>query len=175
MAHDLTGKVFLITGATEGIGKAAALEFCKRGAQVVLVGRSKEKSERVVTELKSQSQSDKIDLLLGDLSSLAEVRAVAAAFRAKYDRLDVLVNNAGALFTDYTLSADGFEKTFALNHLSYFLLNAFPHSARRICRRCRFACRSMFPAKPAKAVAPHRMRWRSARPSAPCLGSACVA
>ena len=122
MAHDLTGKVFLITGATEGIGKAAALEFCKRGAQVVLVGRSKEKSERVVTELKSQSQSDKIDLLLGDLSSLAEVRAVAAAFRAKYDRLDVLVNNAGALFNDYKLSADGFEMTFALNHLSYFLL-----------------------------------------------------
>ena len=122
MANDLNGKVFLVTGATEGIGKAAAVEFAKRGATLVLVGRNKDKSERVVAELKSQSQNDKIELLIGDMSSLADVRAVAAAFAKKYDRLDVLVNNAGAYFADYKLSADGFEMTFALNHLGYFLL-----------------------------------------------------
>ncbi|MBL8634709.1 MAG: SDR family NAD(P)-dependent oxidoreductase [Myxococcales bacterium] len=122
MANELNGKVFLVTGATEGIGKAAALEFAKRGATLVLVGRNKEKSERVVADLKSQSQNDKIDLLLGDMSKLADVRAVAAAFSKKYDRLDVLVNNAGAYFADYKLSPDGYEQTFALNHLGYFLL-----------------------------------------------------
>jgi retinol dehydrogenase 12 len=122
MAKGLEGKVFLVTGATEGIGKAAALDFARRGATLVLVGRNKEKSERVVAELKAASGNDRVDLLLGDMSALADVRAVADAFRAKHDRLDVLVNNAGALFNDYKLSADGFEMTFALNHLGYFLL-----------------------------------------------------
>jgi len=122
MTHDLKGKVFLVTGATEGIGKVAALEFARRGAQVVLVGRNPEKSERVLAQLESQSQNDQLELLLGDMSKLADVRAVAAAFAKKHDRLDVLVNNAGAIFSDYKLSADGFEMTFALNHLGYFLL-----------------------------------------------------
>jgi NAD(P)-dependent dehydrogenase (short-subunit alcohol dehydrogenase family) len=122
MANDLEGKVFLVTGATEGIGKAAALDFAKRGATLVLVGRSKEKSERVVAELKAQSGNERIELLLGDMSKMADVRAVADAFRAKYDRLDVLVNNAGAVFNDYKLSEDGIEMTFALNHVAYFVL-----------------------------------------------------
>ncbi|MDC0740395.1 SDR family oxidoreductase [Polyangium mundeleinium] len=122
MAKDLEGKVFLVTGATEGIGKAAARDFAQRGATLVLVGRSREKSERVVQELKEASGNDKIELLLGDLSKVADTRAVAEGFRAKYDRLDVLVNNAGAVFTDYKLSADGIEMTFALNHMAYFVL-----------------------------------------------------
>ncbi|HTN90751.1 MAG TPA: SDR family oxidoreductase [Sorangium sp.] len=122
MAKDLEGKVFLVTGATEGIGKAAALEFARRGATLVLVGRSQEKSERVVSELAAASGNDRIELLLGDLSRLADVRAVADAFRAKHDRLDVLVNNAGAYFNECRLSADGIEMTFALNHVAYFLL-----------------------------------------------------
>ena len=67
MANDLNGKVFLVTGATEGIGKAATVDFAKRGATLVLVGRNKDKSERVVAELKSQSQNDKIELLIGDM------------------------------------------------------------------------------------------------------------
>ncbi|MDI1442865.1 SDR family oxidoreductase [Polyangium sp. 6x1] len=122
MAKDLEGKVFLVTGATEGIGKSAAGSFAQRGATLVLVGRSREKSERVVKELKDASGNEKIELLLGDLSKIAETRAVADAFRAKYDRLDVLVNNAGAVFTDYKLSPDGIEMTFALNHMAYFVL-----------------------------------------------------
>jgi retinol dehydrogenase-12 len=122
MAHDLEGKVFLVTGATEGIGKAAALDFAKRGATLVLVGRNKEKSERVVAEVKAASGNDKVELLLGDMSLIADIRAVADAFRAKHDRLDVLVNNAGALFNDYQLTADGIEMSFALNHVGYFVL-----------------------------------------------------
>lgn len=122
MAKDLEGKVFLVTGATEGIGKAAALNFAERGATLVLVGRNREKSERVVAELKAASGNERIELLLGDMSKMAEVRAIADQFRARHDRLDVLVNNAGAVFNDYQLSADGIEMTFALNHMAYFVL-----------------------------------------------------
>jgi retinol dehydrogenase-12 len=122
MAQDLDGKVFLVTGATEGIGKAAAVAFAKRGATLVLVGRNKEKSERVVAEVKAASGNDRVELLLGDLSRVADAHAVADAFRAGHDRLDVLVNNAGAVFNDYQKSADGLEMTFALNHVGYFAL-----------------------------------------------------
>jgi len=122
MAKDLAGKVFLVTGATEGIGKAAALDFAKRGATLALAARSREKGERVVAWLKTESGNEQIELLLADLSRMADVRALAEAFRAKYDRLDVLVNNAGAVFADYSETPDGIETTFALNHVSYFLL-----------------------------------------------------
>lgn len=122
MSKELDGKVFLLSGATEGIGKAAALDFARRGAHLVLIGRNREKSERVVDELRRESGNDRIELLLGDLSRISEVRRVAAEFREKHDRLDVLVNNAGAIFTDRKLSADGIEMTFALNHIAYFVL-----------------------------------------------------
>jgi NAD(P)-dependent dehydrogenase (short-subunit alcohol dehydrogenase family) len=122
MAGDLQGRVFLVTGATEGIGKAAALEFARRGAAMTLVGRSREKTERVLGELRAASGNADMQMLLGDLSTLADVRRVAEQFRARHEHLDVLVNNAGAVFTERGVSADGFEMTFALNHLSYFLL-----------------------------------------------------
>ena len=122
MAKDLEGKVFLVTGATDGIGKAAAHEFARRGAVLVLVGRSREKGERVVQEIRARSGNEHVELLLGDMSRMADVRAVAEAFRARHDRLDVLVNNAGALFMDYQTSADGLEMTFALNHMAGFVL-----------------------------------------------------
>lgn len=118
---DLTGKVVLLTGATDGIGKAAALELAARGARLSIVGRNRDKSERVLAELKATGNPD-IELYLADLSSQAEVRKLAADFRSRHDRLDVLANNAGALFQRYRTTADGFELTFALNHLSYFLL-----------------------------------------------------
>jgi NAD(P)-dependent dehydrogenase (short-subunit alcohol dehydrogenase family) len=120
--RDLEGKVFLLTGATEGIGKAAGRVFAERGATLVLTARNREKGERLVAEWRTATGNERIELLVGDLSKLADVRAVAAAFRARHDRLDALMNNAGALFTSHQLTADGFEMTFALNHLSYFLL-----------------------------------------------------
>lgn len=122
MTQDLVGKVILITGATDGIGKAAATEFAKRGATLTIVGRNKQKTEQVLAELKTASGNPKLDLLLCDLSRMADVKRAAEEFKAKHDRLDVLVNNAGATFKTPTMGPDGFELTFALNHLSYFQL-----------------------------------------------------
>jgi retinol dehydrogenase 12 len=123
VAHDLSGKVFLVTGATDGIGKAAAATaFAKRGAGVTIVARSQEKGERVLQELKAASGNASLELLLCDLSSLADVRRAADTFKARHDRLDVLVNNAGATFKSPVLGRDGLELTLALNHLAYFQL-----------------------------------------------------
>ncbi|MEP0841249.1 MAG: SDR family oxidoreductase [Phycisphaerae bacterium] len=119
---DLAGKVILITGATDGIGKAAAMEFAKRGASLTIVGRNKEKTERVLAELKAASGNQDVDFLICDLSRLADVRRAADEFKAKHDRIDVLANNAGATFKAPLLGPDGFELTFALNHLAPFQL-----------------------------------------------------
>ena len=115
-------KRVLITGATNGIGKQAALEIAALGAAVTIVGRNENKTRAVCSELQAGSGSDKIDWLLGDLSSMDEVRRIADEFRARHDRLDVLLNNAGAVFSEYQVSADGYEMTFALNHISYYLM-----------------------------------------------------
>jgi retinol dehydrogenase 12 len=122
MAKDLAGKVFLVTGATNGIGKEACRALAGRGATLVIVGRSEEKTARVRTELMRESGNDCVETLIGDLSRIAEAERVAAEFRARHDRLDVLLNNAGAMFMSRRESADGFELTFALNHLAYFVL-----------------------------------------------------
>ena len=119
---DLEGKTILLTGATEGIGKSAALDFARRGANLVIVGRNKEKTERVLAELRQASNNDHVEMLLADLSRLSEMRRLARDFLAKHDRLDVLANNAGAYFTSRRLSDDGYELTFALNHLAYFVV-----------------------------------------------------
>jgi len=122
MTQDLVGKVILITGATDGIGKAAATEFAKRGATLTIVGRNKEKTEQVLEDLKAASGNQNLGLLLCDLSRMADVKRAAEEFKAKHDRLDVLVNNAGATFRKPTMGPYGFELTFALNHLAYFQL-----------------------------------------------------
>ncbi|HVY47572.1 MAG TPA: SDR family oxidoreductase [Minicystis sp.] len=115
-------KVILITGATDGIGKAAARALAKTGATLVLVGRDAKKTDAVIAELQRETEGARIEPLIGDLSRLADVRALAAAFKARHRRLDVLVANAGGAFTKKTMTPDGFELTFALNHLSPFLL-----------------------------------------------------
>jgi NAD(P)-dependent dehydrogenase (short-subunit alcohol dehydrogenase family) len=122
MVKDLEGKVFVVTGATEGIGKAAAIDFARRGATLGIVGRNPEKTERVASELREAAGEDTVSAFLGDLSRLSEVRSVASAIAQRFDRVDVLANNAGAIFEDHALTPEGFEMTFALNHLSYFLL-----------------------------------------------------
>lgn len=118
----MNGKRVLITGATNGIGKVAALELAKMGAEVVIVGRNPQKTERVVNELKITSGNRNIDMLIADLSSMEQIRNLADDFHARYDSLDVLLNNAGAVFDEYKETVDGLEMTFALNHISYFLL-----------------------------------------------------
>lgn len=117
-----TRPIFLITGATNGIGKAAARAIAAQGGQVVIVGRDRQKTEATVAELRQAAGHPHIDYLLADLSSLAEVRGLAQEFSARHSRLDVLVNNAGAFFSRRLQTVDGLEMTFALNHLSYFLL-----------------------------------------------------
>lgn len=118
----MKGKVILITGGTGGIGLETARALARMGSKIVIVGRNPQKTAAAVEELKQTTGSDQIDSLLADLSLLADVRALAAAFTAKYDRLDVLVNNAGGYFNARQLTSEGLEMTFALNHMSYFLL-----------------------------------------------------
>jgi NAD(P)-dependent dehydrogenase (short-subunit alcohol dehydrogenase family) len=116
----MMGKICLVTGATDGVGKITALTLTQAGATVIGVGRNPEKIKATLAEAGKTAGS--LEFLTADLSSQAEIRALADEFKRKYDRLHVLVNNAGALFTSYRESADGIEMTFALNHLSYFLL-----------------------------------------------------
>ena len=115
-------RITLITGATNGIGQAAALAIAGEGGRVVIAGRNAAKTEAVAAELRQASGNPAVDFLVADLSSLAEVRRLAAEFQARYGRLHVLVNNAGAFFMRRQETVDGLEMTFALNHLSYFLL-----------------------------------------------------
>jgi retinol dehydrogenase 12 len=122
MVMDIEGKVCLVTGANAGIGRVTALELARQGAQVVMVCRSQERGEAAQAAIKQAAGNESVDLILADLSSQAEVRRAAAEFQARYGRLHVLVNNAGAFFNQRLESADGLEMTFALNHLGYFFL-----------------------------------------------------
>jgi NAD(P)-dependent dehydrogenase (short-subunit alcohol dehydrogenase family) len=111
MDQDLVGKIILITGATEGIGKAAATVFARRGADLTIVGRDRAKTEHVLEELKASSGNTQLDMLLCDLSRMADVRRAADEFRRRHDRIDVLVNNAGVMFRSPTMGPDGVELT----------------------------------------------------------------
>jgi NAD(P)-dependent dehydrogenase (short-subunit alcohol dehydrogenase family) len=111
----------LITGGTNGIGLAAARQLACMGARVTISGRNAEKCFRVASELSNES-GNKVGFITADLSTLAGVHLLAEEYKSKNDSLDVLVNNAGAYFVRRWLTADGYEMTFALNHLSYFLL-----------------------------------------------------
>jgi NAD(P)-dependent dehydrogenase (short-subunit alcohol dehydrogenase family) len=115
-------KVCVITGGTDGIGKAAAQGLAAQGARLLVHGRDPEKGARAVAELKARSGNRAIEFLQADFSSLAEVRRLAAAIIKQAPRVDVLLNNAGAIFVKRTLSKDGYEMTFAVNHLAPFLL-----------------------------------------------------
>ena len=117
----MQGKTVLITGANQGIGKASAVALGKLGATVVIVCRSGEKGRLAAADIQRQGARN-VELLLADMSSQADIRRVAAEFRSKHDRLDVLLNNAGVLVTGRRTTVDGIEETFAINHLGYFLL-----------------------------------------------------
>src|SRR5215468_10839620 len=116
----MQGKVCLITGATSGIGKAAAAAMARQGAQVVLVGRDRGRAEDVAAEIGSfGSAAPRVEI--ADLASMEQVRALAGRLAA-LDRLDVLINNAGLLVGERRVTPDGFEHVFAVNHLAPFLL-----------------------------------------------------
>ena len=115
-------KVCVITGGTDGIGKAAAYGLATQGMRLLVHGRDPDKGARAVAELKARSGNPAIEFLPADFSSLEEVRRLAAAITERTPRVDVLVNYAGAIFVKRALSKDGYEMTFAVNHLAPFLL-----------------------------------------------------
>jgi len=119
---DLTSKTCLVTGATSGIGLVTARELARMGATVVGVGRNPEKSAAIAAQIRQETGNPRVEYLLADLSVQADIRRLNDQFRAKYDRLHILVNNAGGFYMKRYETADGLEMTFALNHLSYFLL-----------------------------------------------------
>ncbi|MDN6152231.1 MAG: SDR family NAD(P)-dependent oxidoreductase [Yaniella sp.] len=110
-----TPPTIVITGASDGIGAAAGRQLATAGATVVFVGRSPEKTRAVAEPFGA-------DYYLADFTRLDEVRQLATALTEKYDRIDVLANNAGGMFSGPTVTADGFEKTFQVNHLAPVLL-----------------------------------------------------
>ena len=118
----MIGKTCLVTGANAGIGKATARGLAKMGATVVMVCRSRERGEVALAEITRESGNDSVFLLLADLSSQTAIRNLAADFTAAYPRLHVLINNAGIIAKRRTLTEDGLETQFAVNHLAYFLL-----------------------------------------------------
>jgi NAD(P)-dependent dehydrogenase (short-subunit alcohol dehydrogenase family) len=118
----MSGKICIVTGANSGIGKETALGLAQMGARVIMVCRNAEKGKAALEEIRRESGSSQVDLLIADMSSQASVRALAEEIRQKYPRLDVLVNNAGGAASARTLSADGIEMTLATNHLGAALL-----------------------------------------------------
>lgn len=122
MTGSESDQVCLVTGATSGIGRATAHALAAMVSTVVLVARDPAKGEATADEIRRATGNDRVEVLLADLSSQASIRALADAFRREHDRLDVLVNCAGAFFRERRVTADGLEMTFALNHIAYFLL-----------------------------------------------------
>ena len=139
----MEGKLCVVTGATDGIGRVTARALAERGAEVVLVGRNAAKCAEVCKAIQRSSRSNRVRFEQADLSSQAEVRALAERLAEGGAAIDILVNNVGALFTRRRESTDGIEMTFALNHLGYFLLTGLllgepegerrcPHRQRRL-------------------------------------------
>ncbi len=118
----MAGKTVLVTGATAGIGEVAAVELARRGASVIVVGRDPKKLDATVARVRKETGKDAADAFLADLTAQSQVRRLAEQVRSRHPRLDVLLNNAGAIFSKRSETADGIERTFALNHLAYFLL-----------------------------------------------------
>jgi NAD(P)-dependent dehydrogenase (short-subunit alcohol dehydrogenase family) len=118
----MAGKVALITGGTGGIGKATAIGLATMGARVGITGRDPARAEQAASDIRAASANPAVDAFAADMSSQAEVRRLAVAVLEAYPRLDVLVNNVGGFWAHRHATADGLERTFALNHLASFLL-----------------------------------------------------
>src|SRR5262245_57312736 len=118
----LEDRTCLVTGATSGIGQETALGLAREGARVLIVGRDPARGEAARAEIAKRSGNDRIELLLADLASLREIARLAGEVGARCPALHVLVNNAGVVNLTRQQSMDGFEATFAVNHLAYFAL-----------------------------------------------------
>ncbi|KAI8380283.1 hypothetical protein BD560DRAFT_387685 [Blakeslea trispora] len=119
---DLTGKVAIITGSNTGIGKVSALEMAKKGCTVILACRNEKKTLEVIDQIKSETGNDKVEFIQLDLLRLSAVKEFADKFLAKYDQLNILMNNAGVMMCPFGLSEDGIETQFATNHVAHHYL-----------------------------------------------------
>lgn len=118
----MEGKICIITGANSGIGKATAIGLAKMNATIVMICRSKERGEEAQKEIIELTGNKKVDLLLCDLSSQESIHKFVSEFKSKYQKLHILINNAGVMLSKRGVSVDGFEMNFAVNHLAPFLL-----------------------------------------------------
>jgi NAD(P)-dependent dehydrogenase (short-subunit alcohol dehydrogenase family) len=118
----MKNKIVLVTGSTDGIGKETALQLAKLGAKVIAHGRSAERCQAACDDIRQATGNSNVDFVVADLSSQHQVRRMAAELQERYDRLHVLINNAGVIVLKRQLTVDGLETTFAVNHLAPFLL-----------------------------------------------------
>src|ERR1039458_7960253 len=118
----MAGRTVLVTGGSGGIGKATALRLATMGAHVAITGRDVGRTESATAEIRAAAAGGQVEVFVADLSSQSEVRRLAGEVLDKLPRVDVLVNNAGGYWATRHISADGLERTFALNHLAPFLL-----------------------------------------------------
>jgi NAD(P)-dependent dehydrogenase (short-subunit alcohol dehydrogenase family) len=119
----MKGKTIVATGATSGIGEAAVLALAEMGARIVIIARDEARAKAAMQKLEARAPGLDHRLHLADLSSMAETRKVGAAIAASEPRIDVLINNAGALFSNRRVTPESLELTFALNHMAYFVLS----------------------------------------------------
>lgn len=138
----VAGKRVLITGATRGIGLAAAVELARRGAQLTLVARSEARAADAVRRIEAAGKGASVDVLVADLASQASIRRLASDAQAKYSSIQVLINNAGAIYARRQLSPDGVELTWAVNHLAPFLLTTLLLDRLRTSTRARIVTTS---------------------------------
>jgi len=122
MSDQMKDKTVIVTGGNNGIGLETAVGLARLGAHVVITARNEAKGGAALADIKSRSDSDKVELMLADFASLASIRDFVKKFKTNHDRLDVLVNNAGGINTSRSETLDGFETTFGVNHLGYFLV-----------------------------------------------------
>ena len=119
---DLTGKLVFITGGASGLGQETARAMAAKGAHVVIAARDPAKLEQAATEIREGSDGGMVETILCDLASLASVRACAAEAKDRFDRIDILINNAGVMACPLMHTADGFEMQLGANHVGHFLL-----------------------------------------------------
>ena len=119
---DLSGKVIIVTGANSGIGYEAAKEFARKGAKTILACRSMEKALAALNQIRVEIPEAQVEIMHLDLANLESVHKFADQFKTQYERLDVLLNNAGIMMVPYGTTEDGFELQFGTNHLGHFAL-----------------------------------------------------
>ena len=120
--EDMVNKIVLITGANSGIGKETAIALARKGAHIIMLCRNQEKAEKAMIEIKERANTEHVDLIIADLSDQKAIYSAVAQFKTKYNRLDVLINNAGSILKERQETTEGYEMTFAVNHLGHFLL-----------------------------------------------------